>query len=181
MKNYSFLLILKKDLRMAKYLMTQYGQMENSRCWRYLTQRYTMPDDKGKALLTDIGTELAQRNYFNDDLSINEGATPEEQRRDWEDIIQLRKRCISSDPEGVPFTVSYFSAVGDPIANLVENLAAEEKARATYENLMHLTDDTDVLAPLNFLRQREIIHYERFLEYLNEVENGVLLPSYEQR
>ena len=63
----------------------------------------------------------------------------------------------------------------------MENLAAEEKARATYENLMHLTDDPDVLAPLNFLRQREIIHYERFLEYLNELENGVLLPSYEQR
>ena len=68
------------------------------------------------------------------------------------------------NPEGVPFTVAYFSAVGDPLANLYENMAAEEKARAVYENLINLTNDPDVLGPLLWLRQREVVHFNRFKE-----------------
>jgi spore coat protein JC len=60
------------------------------------------------------------------------------------------------------FTASYFAVTGDPLADIAEDMAAEEKARATYENLMDLTNDPDILAPLSFLRQREIVHYERF-------------------
>jgi spore coat protein JC len=69
--------------------------------------------------------------------------------------------------EGVPFTAAYIAAKGDPIANLQEDLAAEQKARATYENLMDLTTDESLLAPLSFLRQREIVHYNRFKELLD--------------
>lgn len=68
------------------------------------------------------------------------------------------------DASGVPFTVSYFAVTGDPIADLVEDMAAEQKARATYENLINLTDDEDVIRILLFLRQREIVHFDRFNE-----------------
>jgi len=67
-----------------------------------------------------------------------------------------------SDANGVPFTAAVFASTGDPIADLVENMAAEEKARATYENLIQLTDDEDIIRVLLFLRQREVVHYNRF-------------------
>lgn len=73
-----------------------------------------------------------------------------------------------TDPNGVPFTVAYFSAVGDPLADLSEDMAAEEKARATYENLLDLATDPDVIRPLEFLRQREIVHFTRFKELYDE-------------
>lgn len=66
------------------------------------------------------------------------------------------------DASGVPFTVSYFAVTGDPIADIVEDMAAEQKARAIYENLINLTDDEDVIRVLLFLRQREIVHFNRF-------------------
>lgn len=73
---------------------------------------------------------------------------------------------VNSD--GVPFSVNAFSAVGDPVANLSENMAAEEKARAVYENLIDLADDPEVIGPLLFLRQREIIHFARFKKLYEE-------------
>lgn len=69
-----------------------------------------------------------------------------------------------TDAAGVPFTVTYFSAVGDPLADLSEDMAAEQKARAVYENLIDLTDDPDIIGPLLWLRQREIVHFNRFKE-----------------
>ncbi len=71
---------------------------------------------------------------------------------------------------GVPFTTAYIQSKGDPIADLHEDLAAEQKARATYENLIKLADDPDVIDPLKFLRQREIVHFQRFGEVLEKVE-----------
>ena len=70
------------------------------------------------------------------------------------------------DANGVPFTTAYIASTGNPIVDLQEDMAAEEKARATYENLMDLTSDESLLAPLSFLRQREIVHYNRFKELL---------------
>lgn len=64
--------------------------------------------------------------------------------------------------DGVPYSATYFSITGDPIADLYEDMAAEQKARAVYENLIDLTNDPDVIAPLLFLRQREIVHFNRF-------------------
>ena len=166
--------IKKKDIRMAKYLVTQYGGAngELAAAFRYLNQRYTMPDDKGKALLTDIGTEeLAHVEMISAMIyQLLKGAT----------IKELKEAGLEShyaehgyglyptDANGVPFTVAYFATTGDPIADLSEDMAAEQKARATYENLIDLTDDPDVIGPLLFLRQREIIHFTRFQELYNE-------------
>lgn len=72
-----------------------------------------------------------------------------------------------NDPNGVPFTTAYIEASGDHIADLESNMAAEQRARATYEHLMDLTNDPDVLKPLSFLRQREVVHYQRFKELRN--------------
>ena len=79
-----------------------------------------------------------------------------------------KKGIFPSGANGVPFTTAYISSSGNAIVDLAENMAAEEKARATYENLIDLTDDPDVIGPLLFLRQREIIHFTRFQELYNE-------------
>lgn len=83
-----------------------------------------------------------------------------------------------SDPNGVPFTASYIQCTGDPITDINEDLAAEQKARTTYEHLMNLTDCEQYLAPLRFLREREIVHYQRFGECLNILNE--LFPNGDQ-
>ena len=160
--------IKKKDLRMAKYLVTQYGGAngELAAAWRYLNQRYTMPDDKGKALLTDIGTEeLAHVEIISTMIyQLMKDATLDEIREAGLDAhyAEHGKGLYPTDANGVPFTVMYFATTGDPVADLSEDMAAEQKARAVYENLINLTNDQDVIDVLLFLRQREIIHFNRF-------------------
>ena len=166
--------IKKKDLRIAKYLVTQYGGAngELAAAWRYLNQRYTMPDEKGKALLTDIGTEeLAHVEIISAMIyQLMKDATIEEIKKAGLDshYAEHNKALYPTDANGVPFTVSYFATTGDPIADISEDMAAEQKARAVYENLIDLTDDPDVIGPLLFLRQREIIHFTRFKELYDE-------------
>ena len=166
--------IKKKDLRMAKYLVTQYGGSngELAAAWRYLNQRYTMPDEKGKALLTDIGTEeLAHVEMISTMIyQLMKDATLEEIKKAGLEshYAEHGKSLYPTDANGVPFTVAYFASTGDPIADLSEDMAAEQKARAVYENLINLTDDPDVIGPLLFLRQREIIHFTRFKELYDE-------------
>ena len=166
--------IKKKDLRMAKYLVTQYGGAngELAAAWRYLNQRYTMPDDKGKALLTDIGTEeLAHVEIISAMIyQLMKDASLDELREAGLDChyAEHGKGLYPTDANGVPFTVAYFATTGDPIADLEEDLAAEQKARATYESLIDLTADPDIIGPLLWLRQREIIHFNRFKELLEE-------------
>lgn len=165
--------ITKKDLKMSKYLLEQYGGAngELSAAISYLNQRYTMPDDKGKALLTDIGTEelahveiIATMAY-----QLMKNATIDEIK-----IAGLGENYAASDSavfpvnsSGVPFSAKYVNTTGDYIADIESDMAAEQRARATYEHLMDLTNDPDVLGPLSFLRQREIIHYQRFKELRN--------------
>lgn len=166
--------IKNKDLKMAKYLVTQYGGAngELAAAWRYLNQRYTMPDDKGKTLLTDIGTEeLAHVEMISTMIyQLTKGATLEELKKAGLDThyAEHGMALYPTDASGVPFTVAYFAATGDPLADLSEDMAAEQKARATYENLINLTNDQDVIDILLFLRQREIIHFERFKELYDE-------------
>lgn len=166
--------IKKKDLRMAKYLVTQYGGSngELAAAWRYLNQRYTMPDEKGKALLTDIGTEeLAHVEMISAMIyQLTKGATMDELRAAGLDTnyAEHGTSLYPTDVNGVPFTVAYFAATGDPVADLSEDMAAEQKARAVYENLINLTNDMDVIGPLLYLRQREIIHFNRFKELYDE-------------
>ncbi len=166
--------IKKKDLRMAKYLVTQYGGSngELAAAWRYLNQRYTMPDDKGKALLTDIGTEeLAHVEIISTMIyQLMKDASLDELKEAGLDghYAEHGKGLYPTDANGVPFTVMYFATTGDPVADLSEDMAAEQKARAVYENLINLTNDQDVIDVLLFLRQREIVHFNRFKELYDE-------------
>ncbi len=166
--------IRKKNLKMAKLLVTQYGGSngELAAALRYLNQRYTMPDDKGRALLTDIGTEeLAHVEMIGTMISqLMAGATIEEIKEAGLDshYAEHKNALYPTDANGVPFTAAYFATTGDAIADLTEDIAAEQKARAVYENLINLTDDPDLLGPLLWLRQREIIHFNRFSELLDE-------------
>ncbi len=168
--------IKKKDLRMAKYLVTQYGGSngELAAALRYLNQRYTMPDAKGKALLTDIGTEeLAHVEMISTMIyQLMKDASIEELREAGLDThyAEHSKALYPTDANGVPFTVAYFATTGDPLADISENMAAEQKARAVYENLIDLTNDPDVIGPLLWLRQREIVHYARFKELFEHYE-----------
>ncbi|MBE6159536.1 MAG: manganese catalase family protein [Lactobacillales bacterium] len=165
--------IKKKDLKMAKYLMSQYGgpDSELAACLRYLNQRYTMPDEKGKALLTDIATEeLAHLEMISAMIfQLMKGATIDEIKAAGlgGHFSMHDSALFLNDPNGVPFTTAYIEASGDHIADLESNMAAEQRARATYEHLMDLTNDPDVLKPLSFLRQREVVHYQRFKELRN--------------
>ena len=158
---------------MARYLLAQYGGPtgELSAALQYLNQRYTMPDDKGKALLTDIGTEeLAHVEIISAmAYQLMKDATIEEIKSAGLGGVfaQQDTALFPSDTEGIPFTAAYINTTGDFIADLESDMAAEQRARATYEHLMDLTDDPDVLGPLSFLRQREIIHYQRFKELRN--------------
>ena len=174
--------ITKKDLRMAKFLVTQYGGAngELGAALRYLNQRFTMPDDKGKALLTDIGTEKIGHIEMHETMiyQLMKDATLEELKEAGLDThyAEHAKALFPTDAAGVPFTTTYFATTGDPLADLSEDMAAEQKARAVYENLIDLTDDQNVIGPLLWLRQREIVHYERFKElfeyYEKKLKNG---------
>lgn len=168
--------IKKKDLRMAKLLVTQYGGSngELAAALRYLNQRYTMPDNKGKALLTDIGTEeLAHIEMISTMVyQLMKDATMEEIKAAGLDphYAEHNKALYPTDANGMPFTVTYFATTGDPLADISEDMAAEQKARAVYENLIDLTNDPDVIGPLLWLRQREVVHYNRFKELFKHYE-----------
>lgn len=166
--------IKKKDLNMAKYLVTQYGGSngELAAAWRYLNQRYTMPDDKGKALLTDIGTEeLAHVEMISTMVyQLMKDASIDELKKAGlaSHYAEHGKGLYPTDANGIPFTVAYFATTGDPLADISEDMAAEQKARAIYENLINLTDDPDVIGPLLYLRQREVVHFARFKELYDD-------------
>ncbi len=162
--------ISKKDLRMAKYLMTQFGGAngELAASLRYFSQKFTMPDDKGRALLNDIATE--ELGHCEMICTMVHQLTKNATVKELEEAglgsyyADHNKGIYPVDASGVPFDVKYFAVTADPLADLMEDMAAEQKARAVYENLIDLTDDEDVLAPLLFLRQREVVHFNRFKE-----------------
>lgn len=172
--------IEKKDLKMAKAMFAQYGgpDSELSAALRYLNQRYTMPDEKGYSLLTDIATEeMAHFEMIGTMIQqLMKGATIEELRLNGLEgnYAQHDSANFITDANGIPFTTAYIEASGDYFADLESDMAAEQRARATYEHLIDLTNDQDVIAPLLFLRQREVVHYARFKElrdYYKNIEN----------
>ena len=174
--------IRNKDLKMAKCLLEQYGGAngEFAAAIRYLNRRYTMPDERGYALLNDIGTEeLAHVEMIATMVKqLIQDASVEELKNNGlsAQYVEHDHALLPTDANGVPFTAAYFATTGDYNADLTEDMAAEQKARVTYEHLMDLTSDPDLLAPLSFLRQREIVHFERFKElreyYLNKYKKG---------
>ena len=168
----------KKDPRLAKFIISQYGgpDGELAASLRYLSQRFGMPDQKAKAILNDIGTEeLAHLEMVGTIVhQLTKDATIEEIEANGLGAYYT-DHGVDVYPQsagGVPFTAAYIAAKGDPIANLQEDLAAEQKARATYEKIIDLCrDNPDVLDPLKFLRQREIVHFQRFGEAIRGVQD----------
>ena len=165
------------DPRLAKVIISQYGgpDGELAASLRYLSQKFGMLDQKSKAILNDIGTEeLAHLEMVGTIVhQLTKNASIEEIKAAGLDPYYtdhgLDVYPVSAD--GVPFTAAYIAAKGDPIANLQEDLAAEQKARATYEKLINLCkDNPDVIDPLRFLRQREVVHFQRFGEALRGVQ-----------
>ncbi len=162
--------IKKRNLKFAKDLYTQLGgpNGELAAALRYLSQSFSMPDQKGKALLTDIATEelghvemiCAMVNQ------LTKGATEKELKEYGLDLnyAQHGMEITPSDVFGVPFSTTGMGFTGDVLADLSEDMAAEEKARATYEHLIDLANDDDVIQPLLFLRQRELVHFAKFKE-----------------
>ena len=165
--------IQKKDLKFAKNLLNQYGggDGELSAALRYLNQRYTMPDEKGYALLTDIGTEeLGHVEIICTMLTqLTKGASIEELKEAGlsENYTMHGYSLFPTDPNGVQFTTMSISSTGNWRADLEGNMAAELRAKTEYEYLMNQTTNPDILAPLSFLRQREVVHYDRFKDLKN--------------
>ena len=166
------------DLNMAKLIITQYGGPDElGAALRYLNQRYTMPTNKSKGLLTDIGTEEMGH--------VEMLGTMVYQLMENASIEQIKaaglaghyadhgKALFYTDATGNPWTATYIQAKGDVIADIHEDMAAEQKARATYEWLMNLTDDAEIKKILGFLREREVVHYQRFGEALMDIQDNV--------
>ncbi len=166
--------------KLAKYVITQYGGPEGelSASLRYINQRYTMPTSKAKATLTDIGTEELAHMEIVATLvyKLIDGASVEAiKAADLGAHYADHGRALYwHNASGVPWVAAYVSATGDPVADLHENLAAEQKARAVYENLLHLSDDPLVDDVLRWLREREIVHFQRFGEALMDVQERMV-------
>ena len=162
--------ITKKDLKMAKYIITQFGgpNGELAASMRYFSQKFTMPDDRGKALLNDIATE--ELSHIEMICTIVHQLTKNATIKELEEAglgSYYTEHGVSLYPQdsmGNPFNAAYFASTGDVLANLSEDMAAEQKARATYEALINQTNDEDIIGPLLFLRQREVVHFNRFKE-----------------
>lgn len=171
--------IKNKNPRLANIVVTQYGgpNGELGASLRYLTQRYTMPDEVTKGLLTDIGVEELGHLEMVGTLvrQLSDGEPPEEWTKmgTWEYYADNGASVFPQSSQGSPFTAASIAVTGDPLTNLYENLAAEQKARAVYDNILKLSDDPDVNEVIKFLRQREIIHFQRFGEALDKLQSGL--------
>ena len=165
------------DPKAAQIIISQYGgpDGELGASMRYLTQRYSMPYDELKGLLTDIGTEeLAHLEMICAMVhQLTRNLTPEEIKKSGFDkyFVDHTAAVYPIAASALPWRAEYIQAKGDVIADLHEDLAAEQKARVTYDNLLRLIDDPDIREPLKFLRQREIIHYQRFGEGLEKTKD----------
>ncbi len=166
-----------RNPEMAKVIISQYGgpDGELAASLRYLSQRFGMPDKNSKAVLNDIGTEeLAHLEMVGTLVhQLTEGASIEEIEKGGLSAYYT-DHGLGVYPQaaaGYPFSAAVLAVKGDPVADLTEDLAAEQKARATYEKLIDLCkDDPDVVNVLRYLREREVVHFQRFGEALNGVQ-----------
>lgn len=149
---------------------------------RYLNQRYTMPYKEAKGTLTDIGTEeLAHMEMISAIVyQLTRNLSIEEIKKSGFDtyFVDHTTALYPVAASGMPFTATYFQSKGDPITDLIEDLAAEQKARTTYDNILRLADDPDVKDPIKFLREREVVHFQRFGEALRVVQEHLDSKNY---
>ena len=163
--------------QLAKIIITQYGgpDGELGASLRYLSQRFSMPYAEVKAILTDIGTEelghLEMIGAIVHQLTRNLSEDEIKKGGFSEYFVDHTLGVYPSTGSGVPFSAGAMAVKGDPITDLVEDMAAEQKARTTYENILRFADDPDVKNPIRFLREREIVHFQRFGEALRIVQD----------
>ena len=169
--------IARTDPAMAKVIISQFGgpDGELGAAMRYLSQRYSMPYDKVKGMLTDIGTEeLGHMEMVSSMVHQLTRKLTMKQIKEGGFDAYFTDHTVGVYPQsaaGDPFTAATMQSVGDPIGDLSEDLGAEQKARVTYDNLLLLCDDPDVRDVLKFLREREVVHYQRFGECLEHVRS----------
>ncbi len=159
---------------LAKFIISQYGgpDGELGASLRYLSQRYSMPYPELKGLLTDIGTEeLGHLEMVGTIVhQLTRSMTPDEIKKAGFDtyFVDHTAGVYPQFASGTPWSAATMAVTGDVIADLNENMAAEQKARLTYDNILRLSDDPDVNDVIRYLREREIVHYQRFGEGLRK-------------
>lgn len=170
--------------KLASVIMSQLGgpDGEMGAATRYLNQRYSMKNGKVIGILTDVGSEeLAHMEVIAAILhQLTRNLTPEEIKAGGMDkyFVDHTLGVYPASASGVPFTTAYIGVKGDPVADLNEDLAAEQKARVTYDNILRLSDDPDVNDAIKFLRQREIVHYQRFGDALRHTQEDLDQKNY---
>ncbi|MBE5883322.1 MAG: manganese catalase family protein [Lachnospiraceae bacterium] len=164
--------IKEPNAKLAQVIISQFGgpDGELAASMRYLSQRYSMPYREVAGLLTDIGTEeLAHLEMVGSIVhQLTRNLSMEEIKESGFDKYYV-DHTVGVWPQaagGIPFNACEFQVKGDIITDLVEDMAAEQKARTTYDNILRLIKDPDVCEPIKFLRQREIVHFQRFGEAL---------------
>ena len=172
------------DARAASVIISQYGgpDGELGASLRYLSQRFTMNQPEVAGLLTDIGTEeLAHLEMIGAIVyQLTKDLTVEQIKAGGFDAY-FTDHTLGIYPQsaaGTPFSAATFQSCGDPITDLMEDMAADQKARTTYDNILKLVDDPDVIEPIRFLRQREIVHFQRFGEALGIVRDSLDSKNY---
>ena len=171
--------IRKPDPALAQLIITQLGgpDGELGASMRYLNQRYSMPYREVVGMLTDIGTEeLAHLEMIGAIVSqLTRDLSVEEIKKSGFDayFVDHTTGVYPVSAAGVPFDMKYIGVKGDAIADLTEDMGAEQKARVTYDNLIRLIDDPDVCDPIRYLREREVVHFQRFGESLGIVRDNL--------
>ena len=170
--------------RLAGIIISQLGgpDGELGAATRYLNQRYTMPSAEAIGVLTDIGSEeLGHQEMVAAILyQLTKGLTPAEIKAGGFDkyFVDHTLGIYPTSASGMPFTAAALQSKGDAVADLVEDLAAEQKARVTYDNILRLSDDPDVNDVIRFLRQREVVHFQRFGEALRKTQEQLDQKNY---
>lgn len=168
----------------AKLIISQLGgpDGEIGAATRYLNQRFTMPYGEIIGILTDVGTEeLAHQEMIAAILyQLTRNLSMEEIKKSGFDtyFVDHTTGIYPVSASGVPFTAAYLGVKGDLFADLNEDLAAEQKARVTYDNILRLVDDPDVRDPIKFLRQREVTHYQRFGDAMRVAQDNMSSKNY---
>lgn len=172
------------DPKAAAIIISQYGgpDGELGASLRYLSQRYSMPYPELKGLLTDIGTEelghLEMIGTIVHQLTKNLTEKEIEESGFAPYFVDHTVGVYPQSAGGTPWSAGSMQVTGDPIADINENLAAEQKARVTYDNILRLVDDPDIIEPIKFLREREIVHYQRFGEGLRIITDKLDSKNY---
>ena len=162
---------------LAKFIISQYGgpHGEIGASLRYLSQRTSMPNRQVAGILNDVGTEELSHLEMVQTIvhQLTKGMTIEQIKEAGMEayFVDHTAGVYPQFASGMPFTAATFSVSGDAIADLQEDLAAEQKARLTYDNILRLADDPDVIDPIRFLRAREIVHFQRFGEGLRIIQD----------